>query len=105
MPFLSAKGVTHAYLQKILITQNEIRIPFLHLFINCIPASSSRQILSKGKYYFLFMNFLITDLCNSLANSLFKVLSFLIPLEEFFNQKVNRALKKVHIDIHHISDF
>ena len=36
----------------------------------------------KGEFTFLFLNFLIIDLCNSSANSLFEIFPFLIALPE-----------------------
>ena len=57
------------------------RIPLLDLLINCVSGRSARQILSiKHGYTFLFLNFVIFDLCNSSANSWSDIFSFLIPL-------------------------
>ena len=53
----------------------------LNLLVNCISARSVPQILSiKDECAFSFLNFLITGLCNSSANSLFEIFSFLIPI-------------------------
>ena len=46
VPFLSFKGITHAYLLKISITHNKKRIPLLNLLINSISERSVAQILS-----------------------------------------------------------
>ena len=55
MPFLSFKGITHAYLLKISITQNKKRIPLLNVLNYC---RSAPQILSiNDKYTFLFFKF------------------------------------------------
>ena len=88
------------------ITQNKSLNPLLNLFINCISARSAPQILSiKGECTFLLLNFLIIGSCNSSANSLLEIISFLLPLPEVFYQKIYKPLKQVHVDIHHISDF
>ena len=83
MPFLFFKEITHAYLLKISIAHNRKRISLLDLLINYISATSARQILPlKNECAFLFLNLLIIGLCNSSANSLFKIFLFLIPLQE-----------------------
>ena len=106
IPFLSFKGITHAYLLKISITHNKKQITLLNLLVKYISAKSTPQMLSiKGKYTFLFWDFLIIGLCNFSANYWFEIFSFLIPLPEFFLSKVYRPLKQTHIDIHHILDF
>ena len=46
MPFLSFKGMTHAYLLKISITHNQNQNSLLTLLVNCIRARSGPQILS-----------------------------------------------------------
>ena len=52
--------------------------PLLQLLINWISAKSKPQILSiKGDFTFLLLNFLIIGLCNSSANSLLEIFSFL----------------------------
>ena len=49
------------------------------MLINCISAESAFQILSiKGGCVFLFLKYLMIGLCNSFANSLFEIISFLI---------------------------
>ena len=74
MPFLSFKGITHAYLLKMSITHNKKRIPLLSLINTCIMARSALQILSlKEEYTFCFLNFLIIALCKSSANYWFKI--------------------------------
>ena len=86
--FLSLKGITHTYFN--------IRIlnPLLHLFINCISARSAPQILPiKGEYTFLFLNCLIIGLCNSSANSLLNIISFLTVPPEVFYQKNYKPFK------------
>ena len=61
------------------ISHNKNLNPLLSLLINCISARSATQILSiKVECTFLFLNFLIIGLCNSSANSLFEIFSFLI---------------------------
>ena len=88
------------------VANNKKRIPLLNLLISCISARSVPQILSiKGDCIFLFSNFLIIGLCNSFANSLLEIFSFLITLPEVFLSKMYRALKQDLFDIHHISDF
>ena len=83
IPFLSFKGITHAYLLKISITHNKRRIPISNLLINCISATSAQQILCiKDEYTFLFSNFLKIGLCNSSANPLLDIISFLITPPE-----------------------
>ena len=89
MPFLSLKGISHAYLLKISITHNKTRIPFLKLLDDCISAKSISQILSiKDEHAFLFLNFLITGFCNSTADSLLDIFSFLIAPPDSFYQKI-----------------
>ena len=46
MPFLSFNGTTQAYLLKISITHNKNVNSLLNLFVSCISAKSSPQILS-----------------------------------------------------------
>ena len=88
IPFLSFKGIAQAYLPEISITHNKKRIPLLNLLIYCISARSAPQILFiKDECTFLFLNFLIIDLCNSSANSLFDIFSFLIGPAEVFLSK------------------
>ena len=71
-----------------LITHNKNLNPLLNLLIYCISARSASQILfMKVKCTFLFLNFLIIGLCNSSAYSLVEIISFLMPLPEFFYQK------------------
>ena len=70
------------------ITHNKNLNPLLYLLINCICARSASQLLSiKGEGTFHLLNFLIIDLCNSSANSLLEIFSFLIPLPEVFLSK------------------
>ena len=79
IPFLSFKGMTHAYLKKISITRNKIYFPLTSLFSNYISARSAAQILSiKDECIFIFSNFLATGLCSSSDNSLLDVISYLI---------------------------
>ena len=83
--FLSFKVIRHAHSLKISITHNKKRIPLLNLLINYISARSAPKItFIKDESTFPSLNFLITGLCNSLANSLFEILSFLTPLQEIF---------------------
>ena len=87
------------------ITHNKDLNPLINLIINCISARSAPQILSiKGECTFHLLNFLIISFCNSSADCLFEIFSFLIPLPEVFYQKIYRPLKRVH-DIHLILDF
>ena len=87
-------------------THNKNLNSLLNLLINCISARSAPQILSiKVECTFLFLNFLIIGLCNSYANSLLEIISFLIRLSEFLYQKIYRPLRQVHVGIHHILDF
>ena len=74
VPFLSFTGITYASLLKIPMAHNEQLILLLNLLINCISARLKHQILSiKGECTFLLLNFLIADLCNCSANSLFEI--------------------------------
>ena len=82
------------------ITHNKNLNPQSHLLINCISGISI-----KGECILLLLIFLITGLCNSSANCLFEIFSFLTALPEGFYGKIYRALKKVHADIYHILDF
>ena len=107
IPFLSFKGITHAYLLKISITHNKNLNPLVNLLIKFISARSAPQILSlKNESNFLFLNFLIIGLCDSSANSLLDIISFLIALPDVsFYQKFYKPLKKDRFDIHHVLDF
>ena len=67
------------------ITHNKNLNPILNLLINCISARTAPQILSiKVECTFLFFNFLIIGLCNSSANSLLEIFSYLTVLPEVF---------------------
>ena len=71
-----------------LITHNKKRIPLLNLLIDCISARSGPQVLSiKGECTFLFIKF-SDGLCNSSANSLFQIFSFLILPEVFLSKNL-----------------
>ena len=71
IPYLSFKGITHTYLLKISITHTKNLNPLLNLLTNCVSAALAPQTLSiNDECTFLFLNFLITGLCNSSANSL-----------------------------------
>ena len=48
-PFLSFKGITHAYLLKIPMTHNKRQISLINLLINCISAKWAPQILSLNE--------------------------------------------------------
>ena len=79
---------------------------FLNLLINFISTRSAPQILSmKAECTFLFVNFLIIDLCDSSVNSLLDIILFLTVLPKLFLSKISKPLKQVHVDIHHIWDF
>ena len=70
------------------ITHNNNLNPLLNLFMNSIYAKSAPEILSINvECTFLLLNFPITALCNSSANYLFVIFSFLIPLPELFLSK------------------
>ena len=79
----------------------------LDLLVNCIFAKFALETLSlKGKCTFLLLNVLIIGLCNSSANSLLEIISFLTVLPYvFFNKKIYKPLKQVHVGIYHIVDF
>ena len=79
----------------------------LDLLVNCIFAKFALETLSlKGKCTFLLLNVLIIGLCNSSANSLLEIISFLTVLPYvFFNKKIYKRLKQVHVGIYHIVDF
>ena len=104
------------------ITLNKSLNPSSNLLINYISARSAPQILSiKDECTFPFSNFLIIGLCNSSANSLFEIFSFLIALPEAdlsrvakvsdreskadFLSKIYKPLKQDPFDIHHILGF
>ena len=88
------------------ITHNKNLTHLLNLLISCISPISSPQMLSlKGECTFLFLNFLITDMCNASANSLLEMISFSTVPPEVFYQKVYKPLKQCYVDIHHILDF
>ena len=77
IPFLSLKGITHAYLLYIWITHNKNLNLLLNLLINGISARSASKILSvKGEYTFISLNVLIIVLCNPSASSLLEIVSF-----------------------------
>ena len=78
------------YLLKISKTHNKNLIPLLNLLINFISESFALQILSlNDDYTFLFLTFLIIGLCNSSANSLLEIYSFLIdPPEDFLSKNL-----------------
>ena len=79
---------------------------FLNLLINFISTRSAPQILSmKAECTFLFVNFLIIDLCDSSVNSLLDIILFLTVLPKLFLSKISKPLKQVHVDIDHIWDF
>ena len=60
------------------MTHNRKQIHLLNLLNNCISARSTPQILSiKDKCTFHFSYILIIGLCNSSANSLSCMISFL----------------------------
>ena len=72
LPFLFFTGLTHAYLVKTSLTHNKY-LTFLLLENNDpISAKPAAQILSLNlTYTFLLLDFLVTGLCNSLANCSF----------------------------------
>ena len=78
----------------------------MDLLISCISARSAPQILSiKDECTFLFLHFLIIDLCNSSADSLLDIIPFVTVPPEVFYQKIYKPLQQVHVGIHHILDF
>ena len=90
---------------KISITHNKTQILLSNLLINCISVRSAPQILPlKDECTCLVLNLLTIGLCNSSANSLFEILSFLTVAPEVL-LSIYRPLKQVHIDIHHILNF
>ena len=72
LPFLSYKGLTHAYLVKATIKNNKY-VTFLFFEDNVsISAKSAAKILSLNlAKAFLFLNFLVTGLSNSSVRCLF----------------------------------
>ena len=81
--FLSFRGITHAYL--LIMSINGFNMSIMSI---------------KGEFIFLSLYFLI-GLCNSLANYLFGIFWFLIPLSEaFFYQNIFRPLKQIYVDIY-----
>ena len=105
--FLSFKGTTHAYLLQISIKHNKNLNHLLNLLINCMSAKCAppQMLCVKGKYTFLFSNFLIIGFCSFFANSLLEIISFLTTPPENFLQKICKPLNQVNVDIHHILDF
>ena len=99
MPFLSFKGVTHAYLLKISIAHNKNLNPLLNLSFNCISPTSTPQILSiKGECTFLLLKFLLIGLYNSSATFLLGI--FVIPPPQGFllkNSKTTEASPHSHL--------
>ena len=106
------------YKQRIIKKQ----ITLLNVLINRISAGLEPEIFSiKGEFSFLFFNFPIIGLCNSSANSLFAIFSFVIPLlrnlffvanvsdhvrvAEVFYQKIYKPLKQLHLHIHKMLAF
>ena len=70
-PFLSFKGITHAYLLKILITHNKNLIPLLNVLINWIsarlaPASLVFTWWINSCFLKCFDNWFIKFICNLL---------------------------------------
>ena len=96
-----------AYLSKIATANNKKPIPLLNLSISCISARSGPQIFSiKGEFIYLFSSFLITGSCNSSANSLFEIFSFLAPFPEGFlskNYKLSKQNPCIFSNINHTS--
>ena len=97
--FLSFKGITRGYLLKISITHNKNLNPLVNVLIKYISSRSTSQILSlKNESTYIFLNFLIIGLCDSSANSLIDIISFLIALpdaffiEHFINHWKNTSL-------------
>ena len=59
----------------------------------------------KAECTFVYLNLLITGLCNSSANSFLDIISFLIVPPHFFYQKIYQPLKQFYVNSHHIVDF
>ena len=76
LPFLSFKGLNHAYLLKISMTYSNKYFTVLFFEDNdSIAAKSASQILSLNlAYTFLLLNFLITGLCNSAGSCSFTLI-------------------------------
>ena len=71
------------------LTHNKNLNPLFNLLVNCISNKSASYIFSiKGGGTFVLFNFLIIGYCNSLANFLLGVFSFLTPLLEVFYQEL-----------------
>ena len=69
-------------------------IPLLNLLISCISARPAPKILSIKCYCtFLFLNFLVIGLCDSSANSLLEIFSFLTVPPKGFLSKNYEPLK------------
>ena len=67
------------------ITYDKDLKPLLNVLLNCISATFAPQILPiKGECTLVFSNFLIIGLCNSSANSLLEVISFLTVRPDVF---------------------
>ena len=68
---------------------------FLSIAISARPVP---QILSiKDKCTFLFSNILLIGLCNSLTNSLFCIIYFLVAPPKALYQKIYRPLKLISV--------
>ena len=67
------------------IIYNKNLNPLLNLFINHISTRLTPHI--KYECTFVLLNFVITCLCNSSANSLFEISSVLVPPTEVFLSK------------------
>ena len=92
-------------------THNKNLNSLLNLLINCMYARSAPQILSiKDECNFLLLNFVIIGLCNSSANSLLDLISFLtansfasaMAPDDDFHQKTYKPLKQDLFGIHNI---
>ena len=95
IPFLY-KGITHVFLLTISLTLNKKQIPLLNLLINCISSRSTPQILStKGDCTFLLSKFQIIYLCDSSANCLSDIFSFLTRLPEVFLSKKVQTVEAI----------
>ena len=87
---MSFKGITHECLLWMSVAHNKNLNILLILQINCILEKLAPQILSiKVECTFLFLNFLIVGLFNSVANSLFDIFPFLaLPPEAFLSKNL-----------------
>ena len=99
IPLLSFKEITYAYLMKMSRIHNENLNPLLNLFVKCVSARSTPQILyikDEGTFSFLKLFIIGFQLTLWLKYSHY---------QKSFHEKSYKPLKQDPFDIHHIFDF